>query len=299
MTTTPAPPSQETAPAADGGTLVPSDAAQQRSGGRNRQSVVPARVVDGGLSALVAVALILLAEVAANREWVSPLILPQPSHVWDALVDGWRSGLYTDHILSTVGATLAGFLVATAAAVALAGIFTGIPRLERIFLPFVVAFQTLPKIAIAPIIILWLGFGTRSKIVIVATICVFPILVNTLQGLRLRDQERLELFRSLGASRWQLFRHLRIPDALPYIFAGLNIGVVFALIGTVLAEFLGSESGIGVLLVQQQVAFNPPGMYAALLLLMVVGLILNGLIRLVERKVLFWAPDLGMSDPLA
>jgi len=275
-------------------TTTPATELPQRGLGSTTRRYIPAaRVVDAGLSILVAASLILLAEVAARREWVSNLILPQPSDVWDALIDGWRSGLYTDHILSTVGATLAGFSVATLVAVGLAGIFTGVPRLERIFLPFIVAFQTLPKIAIAPIIVLWLGFGTRSKVVIIAAICFFPILVNTLQGLRLRDRERLELFQSLGASRWQLFRHLRVPDALPYIFAGLNIGLVFALIGAVIAEFLGSGSGLGVLLIQQQVAFNVPGMFAVLILLMIVGLALNALVRLAERKLLYWAADLS------
>jgi len=260
---------------------------------RTTPAAAGARLVDAGLSVLGAAGLILLAELAARRHWVSSLILPRPSDVWDALIDGWRTGLYTDHILSTVGATLTGFAVATIVAVGLAGLFTGVPRVERILLPFIVSFQTLPKIAIAPIVVLWLGFGTRSKVAIIAAICFFPILVNTLQGLRLRDRERLELFRSLGASRWQLFRHLRVPDALPYIFAGLNIGLVFALIGAVIAEFLGSGSGLGVLLIQQQVAFNVPGMFAVLILLMIVGLVLNGLVKLAERKLLFWAADAG------
>jgi NitT/TauT family transport system permease protein len=265
---------------------------QRGLGATNHRYVPNARLVDAGLSVLVAAGLVLLAEVAARREWVSSLILPRPSDIWDALIDGWRSGLYTDHILSTVGATLAGFSLATVVAIGLAGVFTGVPRLERIFLPFIVAFQTLPKIAIAPIIVLWLGFGTRSKVVIIAAICFFPILVNTLQGLRLRDRERLELFQSLGASLWELFRYLRVPDALPYIFAGLNIGLVFALIGAVIAEFLGSGSGLGVLLIQQQVAFNVPGMFAVLILLMIVGMVLNTLVRLAERKLLHWAADL-------
>lgn len=278
-------------------TTTPTSFPQGEIGAPNRRYVPSPRLVDAGLSGLVAAALILLAEVAASREWVSDLILPRPFDVWEALIDGWRSGLYSEHIVSTVGATLAGFSVATIVAIGLAGIFTGVPRLERIFLPFIVAFQTLPKIAIAPIIVLWLGFGTRSKVVIIAAICFFPILVNTLQGLRLRDRERLELFQSLGASRWQLFRHLRIPDALPYIFAGLNIGLVFALIGAVIAEFLGSGSGLGVLLIQQQVAFNVPGMFAVLILLMTVGLVLNALVRRAERKLLHWSADLGNQSP--
>lgn len=252
-----------------------------------------ARVVDGILSVTLAIGLIVLAEVAANRDWVNPLILPNPSSVWNALVDGFERGIYGRHIRSTVSSTLAGFGSAAIIAIMIGGVLAAVPRVERIFLPFIVAFQTLPKVAVAPIIILWLGFGTQSKVVVIATICFFPILVNTLQGLRIRDQERLELLRSLGASRWQLFRYLRFPDSLPYVFAGLNIGVVFALIGTVIAEFLGSREGLGVLLVQQQAAFNVPGMFAALILLMIVGLFLNGITRLVEKKVVFWAADLS------
>jgi NitT/TauT family transport system permease protein len=263
--------------------------------GRPRR-LTPARVIDGLLSVAVAVGLLALAEYAANRDWVSPLILPNPSSVWNALVDGFDRGIYWPHVRSTVFSTLAGFFSAACAAVLIGGTLAAIPRLERIFYPFIVAFQTMPKVAIAPVIILWLGFGTQSKVVIIATICFFPILVNTLQGLRIRDQERLELFRSLGATRWQLFRYLRFPDALPYVFAGLNIGIVFALIGTVVAEFLGSRDGLGVLMVQQQAAFNVAGMFAALVLLMVVGMILNGVTRLVERKVVFWAADLSATS---
>lgn len=283
-------------PARSAGDTSPpaNDGARSQTASRRRIGSFPvARVVDGLLSLLLAIALVALAEIAANREWVNSLILPNPSSVWNALVDGFERGIYWTHIRSTVFSTLAGFGSAAVVAITIGGILAAVPRLERIFLPFIVAFQTLPKVAVAPIIILWLGFGTQSKVVIIATICFFPILINTLQGLRIRDQERLELLRSLGASRWQLFRFLRFPDSLPYVFAGLNIGIVFALIGTVIAEFLGSREGLGVLLVQQQAAFNVPGMFAALILLMVVGLILNGVTRVVEKKVVFWAADLS------
>lgn len=283
-TTTTAAPTQHAAP-------------ESRGGDRPARRRIPrSRLVDAALSLAVGVALIGLAEYAANREMVNPLILPRPSAVWNALVDGFERGIYWEHIRSTVFATLWGFASAAVVAMLVAGFLAAIPRLERIFLPFIVAFQTLPKIAIAPIIILWLGFGTQSKVVIIATICFFPLLINTLQGLRIRDRERLELFQSLGASRWQLFRYLRLPDSMPYVFAGLNIGIVFALIGTVIAEFLGSRDGLGVLLIQQQSAFNVPGMFASLVLLMIVGLVLNAAVRLIEKKVVFWASDLAGSS---
>jgi len=251
-----------------------------------------ARLADAGLTTLLAIGLLLLAEHASNEEWVSRLILPTPSSVWDALYAGFSEGIYWKHIRSTVGSTLVGFGIAAVTATIVGGLLSASQRVERVFFPFIVAFQTLPKIAIAPIIILWLGFGTQSKVVIIATICFFPMLVNTLQGLRIRDRERLELAQSLGASRWQLFRYIRLPDSLPYVFAGLTIGIVFALIGTVIAEFLGSKSGLGVVLIQQQAAFNVPGMYAALVLLMIVGLVLNFVTKYIERRVVFWANDL-------
>ncbi len=258
-----------------------------------RSKLNPQRLVDASLTVILAAALLLLAEYAANEEWVSALILPTPSSVWDALVAGFREGIYWKHIRSTVGSTLTGFGMAAVTAVVVAGVLSASSRFERVFFPFIVAFQTLPKIAVAPIIILWLGFGTQSKVVIIATICFFPMLVNTLQGLRIRDRERLELAQSLGASKWQLFRYIRLPDSLPYVFAGLTIGIVFALIGTVIAEFLGSRSGLGVVLIQQQAAFNVPGMYAALVLLMIVGLVLNFITKFIERRVVFWATDLS------
>lgn len=259
---------------------------------RSSRFNLPERSVNALLTLLLVAGMIALAEVAVAQEWVNVLVLPRPSDVWDALVDGFRRDVFMPHIRSTTLATLTGFGLGAVAGVCLAGVLAAIPRLETVVMPIIVAFQTLPKVAIAPMIILWLGFGNESKVVIIATICFFPILVNALQGLRIRDQERLDLFRSLGASRWQLFRFLRLPDSLPYVFAGLNIGIVFALIGTVIAEFLGSRDGLGVLLIRQQAAFNVPGMYAALVLLMGLGLVLNGVVRYTERRIVFWAADL-------
>lgn len=256
-----------------------------------RRRTVPDKV----LSAALAVVLIALAEVAARNDLVSDLILPAPSEVLAALTDGFASGLYWEHITSTLVATLVGFAVAAVSAILVAGALTSIPILERVLLPFIFAFQTLPKIAVAPLVVLWLGFGQEGKVFIVIIVCFFPILVPTLQGLRIRERDQLELMRSLGSTRWQLFRYLRMRNAVPYIFAGLQIGVIFSLIGAVTAEFVGSRAGLGYVLLQNKAQFNVPGVFAILLLLMVIGLTFHALVRAAEKRIAFWSEDISTT----
>jgi len=244
-------------------------------------------------SLLLLLSLLALAEVAANRGWVSPLVMAAPSQVWAVLVDGFSSGFYGPHLRSTVGSIFAGFAIAATAAISIAGTLASIPVLERVLTPFFVAFQSMPKVAIAPLVVIWFGFGELSKTVIVITACFFPILMNALHGLKLRDRDHLELMRSLGATRMQLFLRLRLPHALPYIFAGLHIGVIFALIGTVVAEFVGTNAGVGYVMLQSKANFDLASVYACLLLLMVIGVVLHGLMKQLEKHVAFWARDIS------
>jgi NitT/TauT family transport system permease protein len=268
---------------------------QATDGTATRASRTPRRGVPNIVYTIViAVALLVFAEVAAANEWVSRLILPAPTAVWSALVAGFESGLYWEHMYSTVRSTLGGFLLAAVSAITIAGLLASIERLEKIFLPFIVAFQTVPKIAIAPLIILWLGFGDQAKIVIITVICFFPILVNALQGLKLRDRAQLELMQSLGASRWQMFRYIRVPNSLPYVFAGFHVAIIFSLIGAVVAEFVGSRAGLGYILIQAQGQFNVPGVFAILLILMVIGVTFHRTMVFIERRVAFWAKDVSV-----
>lgn len=269
------------------------DASGSPSG--DAQTTRVAHVPDPAITALLAIVLLGLAESSARNEWVSEFILPAPSHVAAAFVSGFRSGIYWEHIVSTLIATGGGFVLASVTAILLAGVLTSTPRLEHVFLPFVVAFQTLPKIAIAPLVILWLGFDNLGKTFVVTIVCFFPILVNSIQGLRIRDVEQLELMRALGASKLQLFRYIRVPNSLPYIFAGLHIGALFALIGAVVAEFVGSRAGLGYLLLQQKAQFNVPGVFAILVLLMAVGLLFNRATLYAEQRVAFWSRDVSVA----
>jgi NitT/TauT family transport system permease protein len=262
----------------------------ERSATRRLSSVSPRLY-----SVVLAIVALGLAELGARNEWVSHLVLPAPTDVLNALVDGlFSTGLYWEHIASTLYSTTLGFLIAATTAILLAGLLASLPFMERVLLPFVVAFQTLPKIAIAPIVVLWLGFGASGKTTIVVIVCFFPIVINALQGLKIRERDQFELMRSLGATGWQLFRYYRAPNALPYIFAGLHIGVVFALIGAVVAEFVGSRAGLGYILLQARTQFNVPGVFAILFLLMLIGLTLHAIMLVIERRVAFWAEDISV-----
>jgi NitT/TauT family transport system permease protein len=246
---------------------------------------------DRAFTFLIVVVLLTAAEIGSRSGIVSPIMLPAPSDVAGALQDVFVTGTIWPHLTSTLLATIEGFAVAVVVGFVLGGLLAVFHRLERICYPFVVAFQTLPKIAIAPLIIIWFGFGNLSKVTIVAIVAFFPILVNTLQGLRLRDRNQYELMLGLGATKWQVFRYIRFPSSLPYVFAGLHVGVIFALIGTVAAEFVGSSEGLGVLLIQQKALFNVPGVYAMLVIFMVIGLVMHGVMEMVERRVTFWAQE--------
>jgi NitT/TauT family transport system permease protein len=149
-------------------------------------------------------------------------------------------------------------------------------------------FQAMPKVAMAPIFLVWFGLGMTSKVVTAALVAFFPLMVNTIVGVRAADEDRVNLMRSLAASRWQIFWMLRLPGALPFLFAGLEIAMIFALIGAVVAELVGSSAGLGAQM--QSLGFNMDvaGQFSILFILAILGLLLNGVIVLVRRQVLFW-----------
>ncbi len=290
--------SATTSPGDRAGTHEPVD--EQRSGSRparrgpscNAFTLVP----DSVWTLVIGLVLLAILQWAPRPESVSTRVVPHPSDIWAALIDAFSSGAVTVHLVSTAVSTLGGFAVATILAVVTAAALVALPRLERILTPYIVGFQTLPKIAVAPLVILWMGFGDASKIAIVSFLSFFPIFVNCLQGFRIRDRVRFELFVSLGASQWQLLRFLRAPAAMPYLFAGLNVGMVFALVGSVVAEFVGSQDGMGVYLLQQKASFNVPGVFAALVVLAVFGLVLHFVIAFIERRATGWAAEVTKAS---
>lgn len=246
------------------------------------------------LSVVLLVALGVSVEWLVNSGSVSPLIVPRPSTVLKDLWNGLANGVYIDGFISTIWGTIGGFLISAAAAITLGSVLALAKRLERVLSPYIIAFQSLPKIAIAPLVLIWFGFGFQSKLLIVVAVSFFPIFINTMHGLRVRDRERWELVSSLGASRWQLFRYIRLPSALPFIWTGLRIGAIFSLIGAVVAELLGVTSGLGYLLVVYKASFRTASVFAVLILLVVVGLALELATRWLGDKLVFW--DKEISD---
>ena len=238
--------------------------------------------------------LFLMAGLLAIWEWavatfeVPAYILPAPSRIFFALYNGLRSGLYPGHIWVTVSETLLGFGVGCALAFLLGAIVALSRRVEYFFYPIIVMFQAMPKVALAPLIIVWFGLGLTSKVVSAALVAFFPLMVNTIVGLRSTDEDRVNLMRSLSASRWQIFRMLQLPNALPYIFAGLEIAMIFALIGAIVAELVGAEKGLGMLIQSMNFTMDVAGQFSVLLILSVLGLILNGAVTLVRRRLLYW-----------
>lgn len=215
-------------------------------------------------------------------------VLPTPSGIGLALWRGTASLLYVNNLWATLEETLLGFIVGCTLAFLLG---TGVAmsrRFEYYLYPFIIMFQSLPKVALAPLVVVWFGLGLTSKVVNAALIAFFPLMVNTIAGLRSADEDRVNLMRSLAASPVQIFWMLRLPSALPFLMAGLEVAMVFALIGAIVAEFVGAQEGLGMLI--QNLNFNADvaGVFSILLILSFLGLLLNQGILLVRRRVLFW-----------
>jgi len=222
---------------------------------------------------------------------IPPFVLPAPSQVALALWRGFSSGLYGQHLYHTLLETMLGFVVGSALGLVL-GTAVALSRPVEFFLyPYIVMFQSLPKVALAPLIVVWFGLGLTSKVINAALIAFFPLLVNTMVGLRSADEERVSLMRSLAASERQIFWMLRLPNALPFVMAGLDVAMIFALIGAIVAEFVGAQQGLGMLIQSMNFNMDVSGQFSILLILSVVGLLLNRGVTMIRKRVLFWDPS--------
>ncbi|WP_170182037.1 ABC transporter permease [Phreatobacter stygius] len=219
---------------------------------------------------------------------VPGFLVPAPSAIVQALWSGLVTGLYFSHAAVTMFEAVVGFAIGSLLGLALGTVIVVFPTMERIVYPYVVALQTVPKVAIAPLMVVWFGFGITSKILVVALVSLFPVLVNVMAGLRSIDQDRLDLLGALAASRWQIFRYVRFPNALPFIFAGLNTAIVLAVIGAIVAEFVGSNYGLGFLILQANYQLDIAGAFSLFVVLSVMGVALHGSLKWLERRCVFW-----------
>jgi len=241
-----------------------------------------------GLRLIFIAALIGLWELVVMYFDLPAFIVPAPSKVAFALYQGIASSLYTTHLYVTLSETLLGFVLGSGVAFLLGSIIAVSRTVEYYLYPLIVMFQAMPKVALVPLILIWFGLGISSKVVSAALVAFFPLMVNTIAGLRSADEDRINPVRSLSASRWQIFRMLQLPNAMPYLFAGLEIAMIFALIGAIVAELISAEKGLGMLMQSMSFTMDVAGQFSILFILAIVGLILNGLIGIVRRRVLFW-----------
>jgi NitT/TauT family transport system permease protein len=231
--------------------------------------------------------LLLIWEASVRYANIPSWLLPAPSAIAEAL-SGWWLELI-QHSLVTLYETLVGFALAIAVGIPLAVAVVYSPLLQKTIYPILLALQSVPKVAIAPLLALWIGFGALPKILVVFLVCFFPIIVATATGLTSAPPALMELIRSLSATPLQTFVKIRFPTAMPHIFVGLKIAITFAVIGAVIGEFVGSESGLGYLILVSSSQSRTPLAFAALLVLTVMSIILYYTIEFIERLMVPWA----------
>jgi NitT/TauT family transport system permease protein len=238
-------------------------------------------------SLLVLAGLLAAWQLAVDFWHVKEYILPSP---WSALKALARPNYqWTANFLTTLYAVLGAFVLSAVLGVALAVAIVWNDLLMRAIMPVLVLFNTLPKVALAPLFVIWLGYGVWPNIVIGTTIAFFPMVVNTAVGLATAEPEMLDLVRTLRASRWQVFMKIRFPNAVPYIFTGLKLNATMSVIGAIVGEFVASERGLGALIITGGVTLETPSIFASLILISLLGLVLYGIVVAAERVVAPWA----------
>jgi NitT/TauT family transport system permease protein len=210
-------------------------------------------------------------------------VLPSPLATLKAFTEpNYRWG---ENMLATTLEVFGGYCIAVAAAILLAMVFCWFRRVEMLVMPVLVSLNMIPKVALGPLIIVWFKYGIGPNILITFTICFFPIVLTTSRGLREVEPDLLDLVHSLKGSRWQAFSKIQLPGALPYVFSGMKVGAILAVVGAVVGEFLGSDRGLGYLMMQVQVNLDTPAIFMALLLITLIGIVLYGLVLFLERLV--------------
>ena len=227
-------------------------------------------------------------EFGVRASQVPAFVLPPPSAIAGQLVQMVGMPMFWHDFIVTLSEVLMGYAGGIVLAVLLGVAVAQLPLLELSLMPYIVAFQTIPSVALAPLFLQWFGYGTLSKVVMAGLIAFFPILVNVIAGLQASSRDEIQMLRAFGATRLQILLKVRVPNALPYVFAGLDLGVVFALVGAIVAEFVGAKAGLGNRILQYNEQFNIAGMFAVLMVLAMLGMLMHGAVVAVRHRVVFW-----------
>ena len=236
-----------------------------------------------GLGLLSHVLLVAIWYVGVKYGRVPAFVMPTPTATVATL--GGENYNWLGNTLVTASEIFGGYFLAVVAGVLLAMSFTWSRTAEDAVMPLLVSLNMVPKVALGPLVIVWLSFGIVPNMIIAFSICFFPILLTTARGLREVEPELLDLVRSLRGSKWQIFTKIQLPGALPYIFSGMKVGAILAVAGAIVGEFLGSSRGLGYLMLQVQVTLDTAGMFMAVILITLIGVALYGIVIGLERLI--------------
>ncbi|MEK6712068.1 MAG: ABC transporter permease [Nitrospinota bacterium] len=241
------------------------------------------------LAVALGVGSLALWEFLSQKAIIEPVLFPPPTKVASAFWFLVRADFFPKHFWITMLEIAVGFLLGAAIGLLLGILLATVRLIRKTLYPYVIAFQALPKVVLAPLFIIWFGFGPASKIATALAICFFPVMLNTVVGLQMVEEDALKLMRSLRASKWQVFTKLRFPSALPHIFAGLKTSLTFAMIGAIVAEFLiAADNGLGRLVQIFQLQIQVHMMLAVVLIVSVLGIVGVWLMDILDRRVVFW-----------
>lgn len=237
-------------------------------------------------TAFIIVLIVIWQLITQYTHWVQPYILPQPWHVVTRMVED-PSVLFGSFQVTLIEVVV-GFVIGSLVGVLIALPIAYSPSVRNTLYPLIIASQAVPKIAIAPLLVVWLGLGWTPKLTVVALMVFFPVAMTSVQGFSSVDKNLIDLLRSVHAGRWQVFAKVRLPHALPHIFSGLKIGITLAVVGAVVGEWVGANAGLGYLLLHANSMLDTTLLFASLFLLVFMGVVLFMLMELMERLLMPW-----------
>ncbi|OLB79739.1 MAG: ABC transporter permease [Actinobacteria bacterium 13_2_20CM_2_71_6] len=244
---------------------------------------------------LLAVVFVIWWFVAA-REYVPNYLVPRPAQVFDTMRDQWR--MLAHHTWVTLYETLLGFVLAVALGLGTAVLIAYSRSMDKAIYPLVLFAQVVPKVAIAPLLMVWFGNGLKPKVILAVLIAFFPVVISGVAGLRSTDPELLDLSATMGGSRWQTFRKIRFPIALPHLMSGVKVAVTLAVVGAVVGEFVSAGEGLGYELLVANGQLDAPLLFAALILMSVLGIVLFVLVDVAEALLIPWHASRRSGVPL-
>jgi NitT/TauT family transport system permease protein len=224
---------------------------------------------------------------------VSPALFPGPLQVGESLWVNSADGTFLRDLAVTIREVMIGFFLGSLVGFFLALVISEFQPVRTIVYPYVIGLQSVPKTALAPMFLIWFGFGTESKVALVVSTVFFPVLINTLSGIEQTDPGLLDMLRAYCGRRWRVFLRVKLPSALPALFAGLELAVVLAIIAAVVSEFLGAVGGLGYRILTYNTNLDMAGEFAALTVLSLTGFVLHAVIRFVGQRLVFWSRQTG------